>query len=185
MRAAAAREETGWKLTLKAAVLYDDFDFAARTAARLERAARGADQALEWEIKPWRLDFLIPSSLAEVALDEISDADLMVVALCQTHVLPDSLLEWLERWARSRRNPDTALMVLCPEEAAGPRSSWTRLQEFADWHGLPLLGQHNLRGEEDTLDFVRSRQRGGSPGLARRFRGAGRPAPGRPQAVHE
>jgi len=154
MNAIVTREEDWLKLTLKAAVIYDDFDFAARTAALLERAAVRSDEAIHWDIKPWRLDLLKPSSLADAALGEITDADLIVVALCKTHLPPDALLEWLERWAGRRQTRDAALMVLCPEETAGPMSSWTRLKEFAEWQGLSFLGNRNLQDEVDSMNFV-------------------------------
>lgn len=142
------------ELTLKAAVVYDDFDLAARTAALLERAAVRSDEAMEWDVKPWRLDLLKPSSLADAALDETLDADLIVVALCKTHLLPDELMEWLEHWAAHRQIADAALMVLCPEETAGPMSSWNRLKELAEWRGLLFLGSHNLQSDVESTDLV-------------------------------
>jgi hypothetical protein len=50
MNAIVAREKRWLELTLKAAVIYDDFDFAARTAALLERAAIRSDEALQWHV---------------------------------------------------------------------------------------------------------------------------------------
>jgi len=58
MNAIATHEKRLSKMTLKAAVIYDDFDFAARAAALLERVAIRADEAMKWDIKPWRLDVL-------------------------------------------------------------------------------------------------------------------------------
>ncbi len=142
------------ELTLKAAIIYDDFEFAARTAALLEHAAIRSDEATKWDVKPWRLDLLKPSSLATAALEETLDADLIVVALCKTHLLPDELMRWLEHWAAQRQIGDAALMVLCPEETAGPVSCWNRLKEFAEWRGLLFLGSHNLRNDVEPTDFV-------------------------------
>ena len=142
------------ELTLKAAVIYDDFDFAARTATLLERAAIRSDEAMKWDVKPWRLDLLKPSALAAAALEETRDADLIVLALCKTHRLPDELLEWLEQWAAHRQIGDAAMMVLCPEETAGPMSCWNRLKEFAGWRGLLFLGSHTLPTDVESADFV-------------------------------
>ena len=142
------------ELTMKAAIIYDDFDFAGRTAALLERAAVRSDEAMKWDVKPWRLELLKPSSLAAAALDETVDADLIVVALCKTHLLPDELMGWLEHWAAHRQVGDAAMMVLCPEETAGPMSSWNRLKEFAEWRGLLFLGSHDLRNDGESMDFV-------------------------------
>jgi len=150
-------------MTLKAAVIYDDFDFAARAAALLERVAVRTDEAMQWNVKPWRLDLLRSSSLADAALDEAADADLIIVALWRTHFLPDELREWLERWAAERQIEDAALMALCPEKIAGPRSLGARLKEFAEWRGLPFLGCLDLPEDEDSIHFIHRRWQGKQP----------------------
>ena len=152
------------EMTLKAAVIYDDFDVAARAAALLERVAIRTDEAMKWDVKPWRLDLLKSPALAGAALDETLDADLVVVALGRTHLLPDELREWLESWAARRQVQDAALLVLCPEETAGPRSCWDRLQEFAEWRGLLFLGNRNLQDDGDPVDFVHRLWRRKQPG---------------------
>jgi hypothetical protein len=157
MNAMVASEKHLLEMTLKAAVIYDDFDFAARAAALLERVAIRTDEAMQWDIKPWRLDLLKPSSLGNAALEETVDADLIVVAASRTHLVPDELLEWLEHWAAQRQIADPALMVLYPEETAGPTSLADRLAEFAEWQGLPFLGCRNLGDDEDPMDFIHRR----------------------------
>ena len=152
MNAALASHESLRKLKLTAAVLYDDFDFAARTAALLEHATSRSGEVLKWDFKPWSMDLLKPAFLANAALEETASADLIVVALCKTHRLPDELMDWLKKWAERGQSQDAALLVLCPEETAGPMSSWNRLKEFAEWRDLHFLGSHNLQPE--SLDLV-------------------------------
>ena len=154
MNAIATHEKHLFEMTLKAAVIYDDFDFAARAAALLERVAIRADEAMKWDIKPWRLDVLKTSSLANAALGETADADLIVVALRQTHSPPDELRGWLESWAMKRQTEDTAVMVLCPEENAASTPLWRELKEFAEWHSLPFLGSRNLRDDGNSMVFI-------------------------------
>ena len=154
MNAIAKHEEHLFEMTLKAAIIYDDFDFAARAAALLERAAIRADEVMKWNVKPWRFDVLKQSSLASAALDETVDADLIVVASCGTHLLPDEVMNWLEHWAAHRQIKDAAVLVFCPEENAGPMSLGERLKEFAEWHGLPFLDCRILQDDGDTEDFV-------------------------------
>jgi len=154
MNAITTHKERLSKMTLKAAVIYDDFDFAARAAALLERVAIRADEAMKWDVKPWRLDVLKSSSLANAALGETADADLIVVALRQTHSPPDELRGWLESWAMKRQTVDAAVMVLCPEENAASTPLWRELKEFAERHGLPFLGNRILRDDGDSMDFV-------------------------------
>ena len=154
MNAIATQGKRLFKMTLKAAVIYDDFDFAARAAALLERVAICADEAMKWNVKPWRLDMLKTSFLANAALGETADADLIVVALHQAHSPPDELRGWLESWAMKRQTVDAAVMVLCPEENASSTPLWRELKAFAERHGLPFLGSHILRDDGDSMDFV-------------------------------
>jgi hypothetical protein len=154
MNAIATHENHLFEMTLKAAVIYDDFDFAARAAALLERVAIRADEAMKWDVKPWRLDVLKSSALANAALGETTDADLIVVALRKTPSLPDELIGWLESWAMKRQTEDAAMMVLCPDENAASTPLWRELKEFAERHGLPFLGSRILRDDGGSMDFV-------------------------------
>ena len=154
MNAVATDEDRLIKRTLKAAVIYDDFDFAARAAALLERVAIHADETMKWDVKPWRLDVLKEPSLAGAALDETTDADLIVVALRKTHSPPDELRGWLERWAMKRQTEDAAIIMFCPEENAASTPLWRELKEFAEWHSLPFLGSRNLRDDGNSMEFV-------------------------------
>jgi len=154
MNAVATDEDRLIKRTLKAAVIYDDFDFAARAAALLDRVAIRADEAMKWDIKPWRLDVLQEPSLADAAFDETADADLIVVALRKTPSRPDELMSWLESWAMKLQTVDPAMMVYCPEGNAASMPLGHELKEFAEWHSLPFLGSHNLRDDGNSIEFV-------------------------------
>ena len=154
MNAIAPHEKRLFGMTLKAAVIYDDFDFAARAAALLERVAIRADEAMKWDVKPWRLDVLKSSALANAALGETAEADLIVVALRKTPSPPDELVGWLESWAMKRQTVDAAVMMLCPEENAESTPLWRELKEFAERQGLPFLGSRILRDDEDSMAFV-------------------------------
>jgi hypothetical protein len=154
MNAIATFEDRLNKMTLKAAVIYDDFDFAARAAALLERVAIRADEAMKWDIKPWRLDVLQEPALADAALDETADADAILVALRKAPSLRDELMGWLESWAIKRQTEDTAIMMFCPEGNTASTPLWRELKEFAKGHGLPFLGSSNLRDAGNSMEFV-------------------------------
>ena len=185
MNVIVASGKDGLKLQLKAAVIYDDFDFAARAAALLERVAVSTDEGMKWDVRPWRIDALRSPSLAGAALDETLDADLIVVALGRTHQLPDELRDWLECWAARRRVEDAALLALCPEETAGPLSSWGRLKEFAEGQGLPFLGSRNLQDDGDSVDFVSRLWRWKEPVIPMVSRSADRPPAFRDWGINE
>jgi len=70
----------------------------ARAAALLERVAIRADEAMKWDIKPWRLDVLQEPALADAALDETADADAILVALPQGPFRCGMIDGWLESW---------------------------------------------------------------------------------------
>ena len=154
MNAIAIRNESLFEMTLKAAVIYDDFDFATRATALLERAAARAGETVQWAVKPWRLDVLRQSSLGTVAEADATDADLLVLALSQTPSPPAELMAWLERWAARRQTEDAAVMALFPEEPGAATRLWRELEQFAEQYGLAFLGSHNVRENGDSMRFV-------------------------------
>ena len=175
MNVAIDREAGRRKPILKATILYDDLDFAARTAGQLKRAMEHAGDTVRWEIKPWRLDLVQSPSLAEIAREETLEAALMVIVLSRTGTSRQALLDWLEGWAKRRHTQDAALIVVCPAETAGPRASRNRLQEFAARHGLSFLGCHKLWDEEDSNRFIQHGRHPPSPVLPEYAGSAGRP----------
>lgn len=154
MNAIAIKDGSFFEMTLKATVIYDDFDFATRAAALLERAAIRVREAMRWDVKPWRLDVLKQSSLAEAAGAEAADADLIVFALSKTHSPPPELTMWLEHWEAHRQIQDPAVMVLSPDEPAAATPLWLELKQFAGRHGLAFLSSHAVRENGDSMRFV-------------------------------
>ena len=154
MNANVIRAERLVEMTLKATVIYDDFNFATRAAALLERAASRVREAMQWDVKPWRLDVLKQSSLAEAAVAEAADADLMVLALSKTHSPPAELTVWLEHWEALRQIQDPAVMVLSPGEHPAATPLWRELKQFAGRHGLAFLSSHDVREKGDSMQFV-------------------------------
>ncbi|MGD0743582.1 MAG: hypothetical protein ABSA45_00355 [Verrucomicrobiota bacterium] len=155
MNAIAIQDESLFEMTLKATVIYDNFDFATRAAALLERVALRVREAVKWDVKPWRLDVLKQSPLAEAAGAEAADADLIVFALSRTHSPPPELTAWLEGWEARRQIEDTAVMVLSPGEPAAATPLWRELKQFAERHGLAFLSSHDVRESGDSMQFIR------------------------------
>ena len=97
------------------------------------------------------------------ALDETTDADLIVVALRKTPSLPDELVLWLDSWAMKRQTEDTAITVLCPEGNTAATPLWRELKRFAEWYSLPFLVSRHVRDDGNSTDFVRRLCRGKQP----------------------
>lgn len=154
MNAIAIQDESLFEMTLKAAVIYDNFDFATRAAALLERAALRVREAMKWDIKPWRLDVLKHSSLAGAAATEAADADLIVFALGRTLLPPVELMAWLERWESHRQIEDPAVLMLSPGEPAAATPLWHELKQFAARHGLAFLSSRDARDSGESMRFV-------------------------------
>lgn len=148
MSAAAAQKESPDRTALKAVVVYSDFDFASHATALLERVAFQADAALQWEVKPWRLDILKHVSLAEIAGTESVDADMIVLALAETDFPSEELMAWLEHWAARRQIVDAAVVLLCPGQDAASTALGAQLQQLAALCGFTFLGE--ARSEESS-----------------------------------
>jgi len=154
MNAIVVGDESLFQMTLKAAVIYDNFDFAARAAALLERVAVRVREAIRWDVKPWRLDLLKEPSLAGAAVAEAANADLILCALNRTLTTPVELIQWLEDWNAQRQTEDAAVMVLCPEEQAAAASVSHQIEQFAWRYGLSFLNSHELRENGVSMQFV-------------------------------
>ena len=125
---------------MNAIIIYDEFDSAVRAKARLENAGFRVDEAVQWNVKPWRLDLLELSPAAEEALTEAADAHLIVFALKQLEFLPSCLPEWLERWAERRQVQEAVLAVWdCGKGRLRPAPATRELSQMARRHGLNLV----------------------------------------------
>jgi len=128
----------------KAVIIYDDFKLAARASASLERisAESAFDEAVRWEVAPWRLEFLQDPDLADCALAEAAGADLILLALGGGDKVQEDVLKWLENWARQRSELDAAVMLFCPDEAAATTRLVSELKWFTVRQGLTFLDSH-------------------------------------------
>jgi len=154
MNAVAIKEENVFEATLKAAVIYDDFDLATRAVASLQRSALRLDEAMKWRVKPWRLDALKQPTQASAAAAEAADADLVILVLNRATVATEALLRWLNDWASRRQWEDAALLLFCGRAGVGePLGS--ELERLAKRRSLTFLGSHNPWDEDSSLRFIR------------------------------
>jgi hypothetical protein len=134
---------------MKALIIYDDLTGATRATAALKRAALRANVGADWDINPWRTDALKFPSVADKALIEAADADLIVLAGPQTHSLPTWLEEWLRCWVIRRNIPDAALALLYDESGrvlVAPNAP--RMSQFAEGHSLSLITENETAPED-------------------------------------
>jgi hypothetical protein len=128
--------------TMKALIIYGDFHSAVKANATLLYSAHKADCAVQWNIRPWRVDMLKFPPTADEALD----AHLIVFAGHSTHSLPFWLERWLEQWAKHRRIKDAALAVVNAgsSEALSSASTKPDLSRFAKRHDLNVIFDDNI-----------------------------------------
>lgn len=132
---------------LKAFLLYDDFTLARRAKGRLEEAAAHCVES-NCKVHPWRADLLDEPALADAALADALDAELMLLALGHTVFLPSPVQRWLEVWAACRSVPDAALALLTPPRASSATTLLaSELEALARRHGLTWLASfHGATG---------------------------------------
>jgi hypothetical protein len=131
-----------------ALIIYDDFAFAAKANAALQRAAHQADTIVEWSVKPWRMDALRLPPAADEALTEAVNAHLIVFAGQRAEALPFWLETWLERWAANRQIEDAILALMSGGNGAtlSPKLS-PLLTRFAARHGLNFIIERGNEGD--------------------------------------
>jgi hydrogenase maturation factor HypF (carbamoyltransferase family) len=149
MSATAIREENVLDATMNAVIIYDEFDYATKANAMLERAAHRTDETTHWSVKPWRVDMLKLPLAAEAALSEATEAHLIVLAVRQVQFL---LMNWLEQWAACRQIQEAALAVWGGGSADTRLARATpELSQFAGHHGLSLIFDDNMLVEDKSL----------------------------------
>jgi hypothetical protein len=144
MNTVTAHKEVIPRAVLKAVIIYDDFDSAAHATTLLERVAMRADEAIKWDIKPWRCDVLKQPTLAALTIAVAANADLIVLALHRTLVPPAELLDWLKNWAEHRRIEDAAVLTLHGDSGSPSLKAWNEIKAFVESHHLTFLGSHKV-----------------------------------------
>jgi hypothetical protein len=129
--------------TMKALIIYDDVDSAARAVGILRRAASLVRVHSQWDIKPWRIGVLRLPIAAEEALREVVDADAIVFADLRGSRLPTWLKGWLKRWRVRRQPGEPALVVTCASPTTKFSGVSHELLRFAAQNNLDLILEAN------------------------------------------
>lgn len=136
---------------MKALIIYDDFAVAARANAMLLGASAWADEGLQWDVKPWRMDMLHPSPAGDEALAEAADTHLIVLAAGYACSLPAELIEWLHQWALRRQVQDAAIAILDGDQGGRlVAQAAPELSEFVQRHGLSLIVEPGTGATDDS-----------------------------------
>jgi hypothetical protein len=140
--------------TMKALIIYDDFYSAIKANATLQHSAHKADFAVQWNIRPWRVDLLKFPPTADEALTEALDAHLVVFASHSAQSLPFWLERWLEQWVKHRRIKDAALAVVSVGNSAALSSGSANpdLSQFARRHDLSVIFDHKLTSIPSSIE---------------------------------
>lgn len=137
-------------------IIYDDLASASKANAMLEKAFHQAGEGALWNVKPWRLDLLNLPPLADEALKDAANAQLMVLALRSAQSPPAWLLDWLEQWAASREVGEAALAVFVSGTADAFRwPAMSRLPQFATQHGLNFIFDAGKPTEDEPTVIAR------------------------------
>ena len=88
----------------------------------------------------WLFSTLRLRELREIAAEEASAADLIIVSVHQAEQLPEEVKSWIDLWLRPMvRHPAVLLALLDPEEERAPNGVLAYLQEVANRGGMEFL----------------------------------------------
>jgi hypothetical protein len=131
---------------MKALIIYDNVTFALRANSLLRNAAHGANTKVGWDVKLWRGNMLKFQSVAQEALAEALDTDLILFAGLQASLLPRWLKNWLEEWASRRQVRDAALALIEDQDSPIRQASIAvELRDFARRHALGFIASREGR----------------------------------------
>jgi hypothetical protein len=142
---------------MKAIIIYDDFDFAARAKTFLHNASHQPDAGEGWEVSPWRADVLRLPLAGEEALLAAGDAHLIILAGNRVKCFPVWLQRWMERWTAQRQIQSAALAVISDGDLHNfSNSTSPSLAEFAQSRGLRLTVVGSGVATGGVLPFVQN-----------------------------
>jgi hypothetical protein len=124
---------------MKALILYENIASAWKARNSLQNAAHCGDIRVNWKINVVRTSLLKFRSVADMALKDAIDADLIIFAGCRTTPLPMPLREWLERWADLRLFSHSALALIDDPTPDSPTVQPSALSDFARHHHLDFI----------------------------------------------
>lgn len=123
---------------MKAIVIHEDTEFAARADAILRRVSVQAE--INIEVSSWSVDALNEKEFSRKALLLAQDAHLIILSEKLAQCIPLSLLNWLEHWAKPHHGSEAALGIL-DEGGFGHTEAplYSALSKFAHQHGLAVI----------------------------------------------
>ena len=171
--------------TLNVALLYDDYSSGRRAKTFFDQITLRLGGELRFSLALWRLDALALPDAASAALRDFSCANSLVLALRPETPVPAPVLAWVESWAKTRLENDSALIVLRTTQAASqtPTASLAPLRELAENYGLNFFCEAVGEPAHDSqafTDHLRQRAQAMTPTLRQIMdcydRGGRRPA---------
>ena len=131
-----------WKETSRVALLaaFEDSITGTRVKAFRQGLSRdlGADCRIVEHV--WLFNTFRLHELQEIAAEEASASDLVIISVHQAQSLPDEVKSWIDLWLRPMvRHPAVLLALLDPEEERAPNGVLAYLQEVANRGGMEFL----------------------------------------------
>ena len=88
----------------------------------------------------WLFSTLRLRELREIAAEEASASDLIIVSVHQAEHLPDEVKSWIDLWLQHKANHSAVLLALLdPADEDAPSSTRTYLQDVARKAGMTFL----------------------------------------------
>ena len=99
----------------KIVTFYEDFDDALRAGKKLDAIERAFSGGLPVRATSWSFDLLGKPALNSIILDDVSRADVLVLASNGDHALPERIASWVEICMHSIPGADPVVVALHAE----------------------------------------------------------------------
>jgi hypothetical protein len=111
------------QLTLDAAMIYEDLSTGLRAKDVFECATHRFPRAPSFKLAIWRFDVLREASLRETALNEASEAVIVLVSAHGRRDLPKAVMVWFTQWFERKSDEPRALIVSLDDASRGSDSA--------------------------------------------------------------
>jgi hypothetical protein len=133
------------------AIVYEDFDCGVEAMKLYQEMDRSSNPGFEFSSHLWRFDLLAISTINEMAADQATEADMVIVSL-RGETLPPPFLCWLKAWTAKSRGDETGALVVLHNGALEDDShpSLAALRSAAEMNGRQFFAQKTNRALRET-----------------------------------
>ncbi|MFO1475384.1 MAG: hypothetical protein U1F98_01875 [Verrucomicrobiota bacterium] len=156
-RGASSGAGAGLDTRFRVVMAYDDFLSGQRALATCQFLSTRLGRGVELRSSMWKFDVLRNPGLARMAVEDASEADVIIIANAPRTGLPNEVRAWIQSWLPRKKGQFAALVALMDftdKDNRESREAHAFLKRAAAETGIDFLSRE-IRSDATRLPFLR------------------------------